>query len=198
MAIFLGTLFIIICVLLIIVVLLQKGRGGGLGSAFGGAASSAFGTKVGDVFTWTTIVLVALFLLLAVGTTIWFKPKAGTVATPGFDPHPTQYVDYDNPVFVKIFCSTPDAVIYYTLDGSAPEKDAANSTLYESAVRVEPGTTLQARAYREGGWKPSRIAAGRYGPPLATQPAETTQPGATTRSVGEGLPLDSAAPPPAE
>ncbi len=51
MDILLGTLFIIICVLLIVVVLLQKGRGGGLGAAFGGAASSAFGTKVGDVFT---------------------------------------------------------------------------------------------------------------------------------------------------
>ncbi|HAU37680.1 MAG TPA: preprotein translocase subunit SecG, partial [Phycisphaerales bacterium] len=63
-----GMLFLIICVLLIVVVLLQKGRGGGLGAAFGGVGSSAFGTRVGDVFTWVTIVLTALFLLAACGT----------------------------------------------------------------------------------------------------------------------------------
>jgi len=62
MDIFIGALFIIVCLMLIVVVLVQKGRGGGLGAAFGGAASSAFGTRVGDVFTWVTIVLTALFL----------------------------------------------------------------------------------------------------------------------------------------
>ena len=66
MPVFIGTLFIVICILLILVVLLQKGRGGGLGAAFGGAGSSAFGTKTGDVFTWVTIVLTSLFLLLAI------------------------------------------------------------------------------------------------------------------------------------
>ena len=59
------TLAAAICVLLIVVVLLPKGRGGGLGAAFGGLGSSAFGTRVGDVFTWVTIVLTALFLVLA-------------------------------------------------------------------------------------------------------------------------------------
>ena len=75
-----ATLFIVICVLLIIVVLLQKGRGGGLGAAFGGMGSSAFGTKIGDVFTWVTIVLVALFLLLAIGTQLMWK-RVPTVPT---------------------------------------------------------------------------------------------------------------------
>ena len=76
MTIFLGMLFVLVCVLLIIVVLLQKGRGGGLSGAFGGGGgSSAFGTRTGDVFTWVTIVLVALFLLLAIVTTlVWREP----------------------------------------------------------------------------------------------------------------------------
>jgi preprotein translocase subunit SecG len=59
--------FILVCLLLIGVVLLQKGRGGGLSAAFGGGGgASPFGTKTGDVFTWITVVLAAMFLTLAV------------------------------------------------------------------------------------------------------------------------------------
>lgn len=73
--IFLTTVFLLVTVLLIIVVLLQKGRGGGLSAAFGGGGGgSAFGTKTGDVFTWVTIVLTALFLLLAITVTLVFRP----------------------------------------------------------------------------------------------------------------------------
>lgn len=59
---------ILICGLLILIVLLQKGRGGGLSAAFGGGggAGSAFGTKTGDVFTWITVVLAGLFMLVSV------------------------------------------------------------------------------------------------------------------------------------
>ena len=64
----LAVLMIIVCCLLMIVVLIQKGRGGGLAGAFGGAggSSSAFGAKTGDVFTWITVALAAVFVLLAV------------------------------------------------------------------------------------------------------------------------------------
>ncbi|MDP6059564.1 MAG: preprotein translocase subunit SecG, partial [Pirellulaceae bacterium] len=41
---------------LILLVLIQRGRGGGLAGAFGGAGGqSAFGTKAGDMFTRITI-----------------------------------------------------------------------------------------------------------------------------------------------
>ncbi len=61
------TLFIVISVLLILIVLIQKGRGGGLSSAFGGAGgNTAFGSKTGDVLTWATSVIFGIFLLLAV------------------------------------------------------------------------------------------------------------------------------------
>jgi len=60
-------LFILVCLLMIMLVLIQKGRGGGLSGAFGGGgANTAFGSKTGDVLTWTTSVLFGVFLLLAV------------------------------------------------------------------------------------------------------------------------------------
>ena len=61
-------LFIIVCLLLILVSLIQKGRGGGLSSAFGGGGgNTAFGSKTGDVLTWVTSVGFGIFLLLAIG-----------------------------------------------------------------------------------------------------------------------------------
>ena len=57
---FTAMLVIVICAFLILVILLQRGRGGGLAGAFGGAGgSSAFGAKTGDVFTWITVVVAA-------------------------------------------------------------------------------------------------------------------------------------------
>ena len=52
--------------LLIFIVLLQRGRGGGLAGALGGAGGqSALGTKAGDNFTKITIGLAAIWILLA-------------------------------------------------------------------------------------------------------------------------------------
>jgi len=54
--------------LLICVVIIQKGRGGGLASAFGGGSgtATAFGSKTGDVLTWATSVIFGVFLLIAI------------------------------------------------------------------------------------------------------------------------------------
>ena len=68
-------LFVAICLLLIVVILLQKGRGGGLAGAFGGAGGhSAFGAKTGDVFTWVTVALTAMYVTVAVIGNFTFKP----------------------------------------------------------------------------------------------------------------------------
>jgi preprotein translocase subunit SecG len=53
--------------MMILLVLIQKGRGGGLSSAFGGSGgNTAFGAKTGDVLTWATSIVFALFVALAV------------------------------------------------------------------------------------------------------------------------------------
>ena len=57
----------LIAFFMILLVLIQKGRGGGLASAFGGAgANTAFGAKTGDVLTWATSIVFGVFLILAV------------------------------------------------------------------------------------------------------------------------------------
>lgn len=68
------TLFIIVAVFLILLILIQKGRGGGLASAFGGAGgNTAFGSKTGDVLTWATSIIFGIFLVLAVALNLLAK-----------------------------------------------------------------------------------------------------------------------------
>jgi len=70
-----GVLFVLCCVALILIVLIQKGRGGGLSAAFGGAmAGGILGSKTGDFLTWVTIVLVSVFLILAIVMAKFYRP----------------------------------------------------------------------------------------------------------------------------
>jgi preprotein translocase subunit SecG len=71
-----AVLFIICCLALILIILIQKGKGGGLSAAFGGAmAGGILGSKTGDFLTWVTIVLVGIFLTLAVIMGKFYKPS---------------------------------------------------------------------------------------------------------------------------
>src|SRR6267154_482719 len=56
-------LLLVIGIFLILVVLIQRGKGGGLSGAFGGAGgSSAFGSRAGDLFTKITLVVAGIWL----------------------------------------------------------------------------------------------------------------------------------------
>ena len=71
-----AVVWFICAVALILVVLVQRGKGGGLGAAFGGSlASGILGSKTGDFLTWITIVLVGIFLTLAVAMAKFYKPS---------------------------------------------------------------------------------------------------------------------------
>lgn len=64
----------LMAVFLILLVLVQRGRGGGLAGALGGAGgSSAFGAKAGDNFTYFTIYSAALWIVLCVVAAAWSK-----------------------------------------------------------------------------------------------------------------------------
>ncbi len=63
----LGFLLVFMSFFLIALVLIQRGRGGGLAGAFGGAGGqSAFGTKAGDIFTRITVGVAACWILLCI------------------------------------------------------------------------------------------------------------------------------------
>lgn len=85
MSLFLTAIIILVSLLLILVVLVQRGRGGGLSGAFGmgGGSQSAFGTKTGDVFTTVTVVLFAVFMIIAVWLNFRVKNEGATAAIPG-------------------------------------------------------------------------------------------------------------------
>jgi preprotein translocase subunit SecG len=66
----LGFMLVFMALFLIALVLIQRGRGGGLAGAFGGAGGqSAFGTKAGDLFTRITVVAAAIWIVLCIVAT---------------------------------------------------------------------------------------------------------------------------------
>jgi preprotein translocase subunit SecG len=74
-------LWLISCLALVFIIMIQKGKGGGLSAAFGGAGgtSSLFGAKTGDFLTWVTIGVAGVFLFLAVIMGLYYRP---TVSVP--------------------------------------------------------------------------------------------------------------------
>jgi preprotein translocase subunit SecG len=60
-----NVLLLVVGLFLILLILIQRGKGGGLAGAFGGAGgSSAFGSRAGDTFTRITIYVAAVWILL--------------------------------------------------------------------------------------------------------------------------------------
>src|SRR5690349_12732764 len=66
MTTFLYIVYVVVCVFLILVVLLQAGRGGGMGAAFGGSSQTVFGgAGAGNFLTRLTVIMAAAFMLLS-------------------------------------------------------------------------------------------------------------------------------------
>ncbi|OWK37470.1 preprotein translocase subunit SecG [Fimbriiglobus ruber] len=61
----LNVVVIFLSLLLMFIVLIQRGKGGGLAGAFGGAGgSSPFGSRAGDTFTKITLYLAGVWVLV--------------------------------------------------------------------------------------------------------------------------------------
>jgi preprotein translocase subunit SecG len=100
--------FVICAVVLMLVVLIQKGKGGGLSSAFGGAlASGILGSKTGDFLTWVTIAMVGVFLTLAVVMAKFYKPGISDFGAE--QPQPTQQLPAQQPPTQQLPVQQPPA-----------------------------------------------------------------------------------------
>jgi preprotein translocase subunit SecG len=74
----LNVVILLVGVFLILIILIQRGKGGGLAGAFGGAGgSSAFGSRAGDTFTRITITVAAIWILLIMLMVKLVQPTAG-------------------------------------------------------------------------------------------------------------------------
>ena len=78
-----------------------------------------------------------------------------TVATPTFTPEAGYFTAAQN---VTIACTTADATIYYTLDGSDPTTESA---VYTESIEVSETTTIKAFAVKDG-MLDSEIATGLF------------------------------------
>ena len=64
---FIDIIHIFVCVVLMLVVLLQQGKGGGMGAAFGGSATQVFGGRgAGNILTRATAICAGIFMLTSV------------------------------------------------------------------------------------------------------------------------------------
>jgi preprotein translocase subunit SecG len=67
MWILVGILHVFVCLVLILVILLQQGKGGGMGAAFGGSTAQVFGGRgAGNILTRGTAICAATFMLTSV------------------------------------------------------------------------------------------------------------------------------------
>lgn len=64
---FIDIVHVFVCMVLMGVVLLQQGKGGGMGAAFGGATTQVFGGRgAGNILTRVTAIAAAIFMLTSV------------------------------------------------------------------------------------------------------------------------------------
>ena len=66
-------IFVILAIILGAIILLQEGKGGGIGAAFGGVGGEAFGHGAGGINRFTAI-LAGIFILLAIFIAIVAQP----------------------------------------------------------------------------------------------------------------------------
>ena len=63
-------LIVLISVILVVLILVQPSKGGGLGSAFGGAGENVFGAHAMEHVSKLTVWLISIFFVLALSLTV--------------------------------------------------------------------------------------------------------------------------------
>ena len=94
----LGIMMFLTALFLILLVLIQRGRGGGLAGAFGGAGGqSAFGTKAGDMFTKITIGTAFVWIVIAAASVRFLNAPKTSVLGDGSEPTTTTIAPFPGP-----------------------------------------------------------------------------------------------------
>lgn len=65
LTVFLYVMIFIVALLLITLIMIQPSKSGGMGAAFGGIGESVFGGKAGSHLTKSTVVMTAIFFVVA-------------------------------------------------------------------------------------------------------------------------------------
>ena len=127
-----AVLFVFSCIALVLIILIQKGRGGGLSSAFGGGgAGGVLGSKTGDFLTWVTIGLVGVYLLFAIVMGKYYRPSGSE-----FGASATQQTPESAPPEMDVPGSNTVAPDVASPEGEAPSEGAAPAA--ESTAADEP------------------------------------------------------------
>ncbi len=182
---FMMTLLGFVSLLLMAIILLQRGRGGGLAGAFGGAGGqSALGVKAGDLFTRITIGMAAVWFALAAicvllmsrplykdGSRVERKPSDSAITNPLNKPADPEEPQSTTPVKTPAEGTTPA--------GNAPAADVKpteeKSTVTPPASTPEvpvkeTSTGDQTSAAKTDETKP--VEASKEAAPAVTTPAE--------------------------
>ena len=132
----------------------------------GWSESIPTGTEVGTYYVW--------YKAAGDGDHVDSDPEVVTAVIrlpePDFDPKPGSY---DSPQKVEISCLYPEAIIYYTTDGSDPDM---NSKKYSDPIEVNENMTIKAFAVKVDVDK-TEIVEGRY------YIGESPEPGTYTVSI---------------
>jgi preprotein translocase subunit SecG len=124
----LGFMLVFMAFLKIALVLIQRGRGGGLAGAFGGAGGqSAFGTKAGDLFTRITVVAAAIWIILCILATNVLGTKQSRLSP-------------------ALGAAAGEAVPAETGDGTTADAEATEMEPAESEITEEPETGTEAES----------------------------------------------------
>lgn len=169
MVTFLTILHVVVCLFLILVVLLQAGKGGGMGIAFGGGGSqTVFGSSgAGNFLTRLTSVTAVIFLMTSLG--------------------------------LAHYASQQDSKRLQALaDRKAVEKKSEDERAAKLKADLDKARTTIEKTATEGAGAAAGTAPASNGAPAATTtvPASASKPAATTPAAGTLVkPLKGATPP---
>lgn len=159
---------------LILIVLLQRGRGGGLAGAFGGAGgSSALGTRAGDVFTkitiglaigWIVLSCINIYVLKAATERFEEVRGAGAATVPAVTPAPADSVVDPGSEAPK---AAPNAGSTSTLTLQPGDQEAAADANPADGFEAEAGDSVRMPAAGESTGDDAAVEAPAEAEPVA-------------------------------